>query len=713
MMLPDPRFKPGTPRHKLVVKTGTGTCSVAPTTALALGSCQWWIQTWNDSGYGPWSDPANFNVPASETWPFGIEFVAVPSGEFQMGSSNGESNELPIHRVIISKSFQLGKFQITQGQWAEVMGSRPSHFQGNDSLPVEMVSWNDIQPFIAKMNALNDGYLYRMPTEAEWEYSCRAGTTGDYAGNLDEMGWYLNNSGNKTHPAGQKQPNAWGLYDMHGNVEEWVQDWYDSNYYSQSPLVDPQGPESGTLRVFRGGGWYNSAYNLRSAFRADIAPNYVGNGVGFRILRTVKRVGPPGKATVLSPSGTIATTVPAYAWNAVTGSTWYQLWVNDATGTGKIQQWYTAAQAGCPTGTGTCSVNPISAVAKGSCQWWVETWNDSGAGPWSDSMSFTVADGSLVKAVLSSPAGVISSTTPTYAWGAVAASSWYQLWVNDSTNSNGKIQIWYTAAQAGCSSGIGTCSVTPEIPLVRGGSQWWIQTWNDLGYGPWSDPLSFTVGTAMEFVTVPLGGFQMGSNGGEIDEKPVHGVAISHSFQLGKFEVTQGQWLTVMGSNPSFFQGDESRPVEQVSWNDVQAFIAQLNNSNDGYLYRLPTEAEWEYAARAGRTSEISGILGDIGWYSANSGNQPHPVGQKQPNAWGLYDMQGNVSEWVQDWYASGYYASSPSTDPPGPLTGSSKVFRGGGWYDIPYYCRFASRGSYVPGYSFYDLGFRLLRTAR
>jgi formylglycine-generating enzyme required for sulfatase activity len=220
----------------------------------------------------------------------------------------------------------------------------------------------------------------------------------------------------------------------------------------------------------------------------------------------------------------------------------------------------------------------------------------------------------------------------------------------------------------------------------------------------------------MEFVPIPAGEFLMGSNDGDDDERPVHTVQIGRPFYLGKYAVTQAQWEAVMGNNPSHFTGQPNRPVEQVSWDDVQAFIGKLNNKEGGTKYRLPTEAEWEYAARAGSTTAYSfgddpGQLGEYAWYTDNSGGQTHPVGQRQPNAWGLYDMHGNVWEWVQDWY--GTYAAEPVTDPQGPSSGSNRVVRGGSWYNDARFCRSACRSYAPPGHRRgVVLGFRLLRMA-
>ena len=212
-------------------------------------------------------------------------FVTIPAGEFMMGAETGSPAEKPAHRVRLSQPFEMSKHEITQAQWEALMGNNPSYFKGANR-PVEQVSWYDAQEFIGKLNALDDGYIYRLPTEAEWEYACRAGRNADYAGKLDAMAWYDANADNMTHPVGAKQPNAWGLYDMLGNVFEWCQDWYDEGYYAQSSEVDPLGPASGTFRVKRGGGWMFPANFARPTARDLFTPAYRFNYVGLRLVRT-------------------------------------------------------------------------------------------------------------------------------------------------------------------------------------------------------------------------------------------------------------------------------------------------------------------------------------------------------------------------------------------------------------------------------------------
>ncbi|MDR1241174.1 MAG: formylglycine-generating enzyme family protein [Deltaproteobacteria bacterium] len=227
----------------------------------------------------------------------------------------------------------------------------------------------------------------------------------------------------------------------------------------------------------------------------------------------------------------------------------------------------------------------------------------------------------------------------------------------------------------------------------------------------------YTNSIGMEFVLIPAGSFMMGTDKNVEDaadnETPQHRVYISKPFYLGKHEVTQAQWETIMGDNPSRFQG-RSNPVEQVSWDDAQEFVRRLNQREGHARFRLPTEAEWEYAARAETTTAYSfgdgtDNLGRYAWYGDNSSGKPHPVGQKEPNAWGLYDIHGNVWEWVQDRFGERYYAISPASDPGGPSDGPPlHVFRGGSWHNPAKFCRSADRNYYTPYFRSELLGFRL-----
>ena len=228
-------------------------------------------------------DVKTLTLPGGAT----MEMIYVGPGTFTMGSPSSEEGRYgdeTQHRVTLTKGFWLGKYEVTQKQWQSVMGANPSYFKG-DNLPVENVSWNDCQEFARKVNDAarrQFGGGSRLPTEAEWEYACRAGTSDAYSGTgrLDDMGWYSDNSGSKTHTVGQKRANGWGFHDMHGNVFEWCQDWY-GDYGGNS--TDPSGPASGDSRVLRGGGWRGYARLCRSASRRGFNPGYRSNRYGFRL----------------------------------------------------------------------------------------------------------------------------------------------------------------------------------------------------------------------------------------------------------------------------------------------------------------------------------------------------------------------------------------------------------------------------------------------
>ena len=221
-------------------------------------------------------------------------------------------------------------------------------------------------------------------------------------------------------------------------------------------------------------------------------------------------------------------------------------------------------------------------------------------------------------------------------------------------------------------------------------------------------------GVSFEMVYVEGGSFDMGATSEQGSdaydwEKPVHSVMLS-DYYIGKCEVTQELWEAVMGSNPSNFKGAQ-KPVEKVSWNDCQEFVSMLN-SLTGRTFRLPTEAEWEYAARGGNKSlhykySGSGNIDDVAWYRDNSGSKTHAVGTKTANELGIYDMSGNVSEWCSDWY--GGYSAGAQTNPQGPSSGSLRVLRGGSWYDNARYCRVSDRNCGDPGYSYNNYGLRLV----
>lgn len=249
----------------------------------------------------------------------GIEMVVIPAGAFDMGSKHGRDEEGPLHKVFVD-SFLMDRHEMTQAAWDKIGSTEalpnPSHFKGAD-LPVEQVTWPQAAKFCnvrSRYEGLTPCYNedtgacdfqadgYRLPTEAEWEYACRAGTSGDYSfgsdtRQLSDHAWFADNSGKKTHAVGQMKPNPWGLYDMHGNVAEWCQDVYDKGYYARSPDKNPRGPADGKEYVLRGGSWKSPGDALRSGFRLGETPGFsdaclARDAIGFRCVRKA----PPGDA---------------------------------------------------------------------------------------------------------------------------------------------------------------------------------------------------------------------------------------------------------------------------------------------------------------------------------------------------------------------------------------------------------------------------------
>jgi formylglycine-generating enzyme required for sulfatase activity len=251
-------------------------------------------------------------APEVVTTKGGIEMVLVPAGEFRMGSDNGKEDEAPVREVHVD-AFLMDRHEMTQANFAKLVPVNGSHFKGPDR-PVEMISWGDAALYCNKRSrdeGLNpcydeetgecnfDANGYRLPTEAEWEYACRAGTAGDYSfggdkGQLSRHAWYADNAAKQTQPVGRKKPNPWGLYDMHGNVAEWCNDVYEKGYYKVGPARDPRGPADGPRRVLRGGAWNSAAEACRSARRVGESPGsqdacFARDAIGFRCVRRAPR----------------------------------------------------------------------------------------------------------------------------------------------------------------------------------------------------------------------------------------------------------------------------------------------------------------------------------------------------------------------------------------------------------------------------------------
>jgi len=527
-----------------------------------------------------------------------LEMVFIPAGKFKMGSPASEFGRGKFetqHEVTLTKPFFMGKYEVTQEQWEAVMGNNPSGRSAiaeakrenreklpvtkGAKLPVTDVSWEDCQEFIKKLNENTKGG-YRLPTEAEWEYACRAGTSTAYSFG-DSLIEDLDRSspGNRlykdahirgTNPVavGGYRPNAFGLYDMHGNVKEWCEDWYD--YYPEGAAKDPKGPVEKEMafsgRVQRGGGFQGGSGNrsARSSLRENGSDYLSSWDLGFRLARTAD-----SKNSVASPTETKP--APLEKMPA----------------------------------TGNLLVAP-----------------------------FTEAK-----------------------------------------------EIQKEVAK----------SLKKEVEEKE-----------DLGKD-----------VKLEMVFIPGGKFKMGSpesEKGRDDIETEHEVTLTKPFYMGKYEVTQEQWESVMGKNPSDTKGAKL-PVTDVSWEDCQEFIKKLNENTKGG-YRLPTEAEWEYACRAGTTTAYSfgdKIIPKDANYDSRI-NKSVEVGSYKPNAFGLFEMHGNVWEWCEDWF--GAYPEGALTDPKGPATGERRVLRGGSFNLGVSFARSSIRYDFSPSNRFFLTGFRLARTS-
>ncbi|MFC1552339.1 SUMF1/EgtB/PvdO family nonheme iron enzyme [Candidatus Latescibacterota bacterium] len=904
--------------------------------------------------------------------PIDITMVSIPGGTFRMGdiSGEGESYERPVHTVTIS-SFEMGIYEVTQSQYESVMGSNPANSYGvGENNPVYFVGWYDMARFC---NALSDESAlercydestwecdfskngYRLPTEAEWEYACRAGTetkynTGDTESDLDSAGWYKSNSELTSHPVGQKESNAFGLYDMHGNVWEWCNDWYSDNYYSSSPTSNPTGPTSGIDRVARGSNWEGIAEQCRSSYRIRGNPDIPSGALGFRVVRgaftpgtkpytisgtvsgadgvtitlsgnasdnltvddgdsysfTVEHGGSytvtpsnssytflPASQTfnnvtsnqtqdftaskIVEPTEITMVTIPAVTtpYEMATGYTvtlsayemsetevtnaQYSSYLNAALKSGDIElisgevygksgdwsgqryleigyvltsnnkcwinygggifsvesgkenwpvivvswygsksfaayygldlpteaEWQYAASGGVnyeygtddgtisssnvnynsnigyPTDVGSYPPNPFGLFDMSGNVWeWCNDWY-----------------GSYPSGNFSNPTGALSGDAPV-----IRSGSWYHDAINcrsdyrPLTGPGGRgsstlgFRVVYrdaftpeptTYTISGTVSGANGITIalsgddtdsqvvndgnSYSFTVDNGGSYTVTPSKSGYTFSPASQTFSsvtsnqtqdFTateiaVPTEITMVTIPGGTFLMGSPDGFANEQPVHDVTIS-TFEMSKYEITQGQYESIIGVNPSSFKSGDNYPVEMVSWYDAVIFCNMLSDS-DGLErcydesswecdfskngYRLATEAEWEYACRAETetkyyTGNSDSDVENAGWFSGNSSSKTHPVGQKTANAFGLYDMSGNVFDWCNDLHGSEYYSSSPSNNPTGPTSGTDRVARGGSWYYGVGHCRSAYRDWGSPSSKRNYIGFRVVRGA-
>ena len=760
-----------------------------------------------------------------------LEMVFIPAGKFMMGYQGAD------HEVTLSKPFYMGKYEVTQEHWEAVMGNNPSSRTKGAKLPVTNVSWEDCQDFIGKLNAQTNGD-YRLPTEAEWEYACRAGTTTAYSfgdGITPKDANYKYSNIGKSVAVGRYKPNGFGLYDMHGNVWEWCEDWMAD--YAAGAVTDPKGGAAdGTIRVLRGGSFLSYDSKVRSSLRNYDTPVLRGNLVGFRLARTADikaAVVPPvpkpdpavavmpatgnllvspfsepkakevqksvakslqkeveekddlGKGInlemVLIPAGKFMMGSPVSETGRANNETQHEVTLTKPFYMGKYevtQEQWEAVLGNNPSESKGAKL-PVT-VSWAECQEFIKKMNANTNGGYrlpteaeweyacragtSTAYSFggritpkdanfggskfsqTVAVGSYSQNVfglydmhgnvwewcedwhaeyptgaVTDPKGPLIGNGRVYRGGSfldqngesVARSSLRNYRSPTFRNRNLGFRLAMTAdVKAAVAPAIpnpkpaeimpatGDLLVTPfneakakeEQKSAAKSLQKEVEEKADLGKG-----------IKLDLVLIPAGKFLRG-----LPLELKQGVTISKPFYIGKYEVAQDQWEGVMGNNPSIRKG-ANLPVTDVSWEDCQDFIKKLNAKTSGG-YRLPTEAEWEYACRAGTMTAYS--YGDsLSKSDANyDSSKTNSVGSYKSNAFGLYDMHGNVWEWCEDWYAD--YPAGVVTDPKGPATGDNRVLRGGSFLNNWSGIYSSNRNGDTP--SFRDVGnvgFRLAKT--
>ena len=754
----------------------------------------------------------------------------IGAGTFTMGSPSdeiGRGTTYPLHEsqhsVTLTHPFYIGVFEVTQKQWELVMGLNRSSYTG-ETRPVEQVSYEDIRgssngagwptssavdatSFMGKLRARTGLEAFDLPTEAQWEYSCRAGTktalnSGMNLTNISSdasmaaVGRYTYNTsdgkgGYSEHAAvGSYLPNAWGLYDMHGNVWEWCLDWFASSLGTSS-VTDPVGASSGSFRVDRGGCWGDLARGCRSASCHHLnSPSSRVNHVGFRLfLHDASAV---VEAPIVAPAGLTATTNRAgdvmLSWEPVSGAYAYQIrrsktgafvdgtWLNTVTNTtyvdwtaesradyvywvraqfesGRVGQWSEAAE-GCRYkgytvhfdengGTGTmadiecffdqpCAL-PTNAFANGSLVFAGWATNATGTCVYADgetveNLTFEPGETVVLYAVWASSSYTVkfnksaSAASGTMADQTIARNASATLRANAFVRAGYRFAGWATSA-----SGAKVYDDKQSVQNITTGSSvtlyavWEALTAQNALYmvidlsgganassypvtylsavpsGGWTDAYKTT---KLVLRRIEPGTFTMGSptsEPGRESWETQHKVTISKPFYIGVFEVTQKQYSLVMGSNPSYHKGDK-KPVNGVSWNTLRgnantynwpsvgtvasgSFFGKVRSRIGLQIFDLPTEAQWEYACRAGTTTRYNnGSNARDGWKGLCSGwsDCPSNVGSYKVNNWGLYDMHGNVWEWCLD--RSGNYPSSATTDPVGPTSGSIRICRGGSY---------------------------------
>ncbi len=652
-------------------------------------------------------------------------FVLVPAGRFTMGSPEDEmcryNGAEPQHQVTLTRSFYMKQTEVTQAEWMAIFGTNPSNFTGDPQRPVECVTWFDCVIFCNRVSVAQDlkpaYYLdsdlaimfdgtppvtsgtvywdhtaegYRLPTEAEWEYACRAGTMTAYNSgtqntsctddpNLDPLAWYFNTASRKTHPVGQKQGNAWNLFDMHGNVAEWCWDWFNHSYPSY-PVTDPTGWADPGLKAYRGGDWGDAALYCRSARRDGDIPFLHGNCLGFRPVRFA----PDQDADVL-----LDLRMPGSIYGP--GDVfWLTLDIENNGPSLPEAQLYLLLDIG--TGDYWCYPN------------WEQYPPDL---DWVDINLPVEFAGTLqvIPEFTWPPAGEF--------WG---ARFWVAVLDEDVLVSNVEMVEfgwWMGSVPEGF-------VLVPDGSFTMGSPD--VELCQDFDENQYQVTLTRSFFIQKTEVTQEQWMAVFGTNPSRhagCDQCPVELVTwYDCVIYCNSLSVAQGL-------RPAYYC-DKSFTIMFDGVPRVTDGPVYWDRNAEGY--RLPTEAEWEYTCRAGtETAYNSGAqntscandpnLDPLAWYYHNSKEdffpESHPVGLKQANAWDIYDMHGNVWEWC--WDNFGAYPSYPVTNPTGPadeLGLGCPVIRGGGWNYEAACCRAANRADRGPSAFSDGLGFRPVRFA-
>lgn len=606
----------------------------------------------------------------------------IPPGTFLMGSPDGDDeadgDEKPQHKVTISQAFWMFDSPCTQALWNAVTGDTPSRYKGGDR-PVEQISWEDCQKFSKQLSAKFADMELSLPTEAEWEYACRAGTTETRYGEIDQVAWYSQNSSLETHFVREKLPNQWGLFDTLGNVYEWCRDVWCRDYTDES-VSDPfHDGEASADRVIRGGSWGYGAGYVRAAYRVKGSPGNRSSNVSFRCRVRELRI---QQAVELAAAEEL-----------------------------RVETLESRESAG----TAMALDSGPSALASPARAAWINLLN-------SDSDQTAIPQSPVVRIVTDVEELTLRQIQKP-SWASAIGRDHFGLWCEFEIASD----AWKELGVAKFDD-----EDQPPEPLDEPAKSVSLSLRSNVGVVTqrlrWIPPGQFMFGS-------PKG--EPGRRD-EYEFEPTQQI-VESGFWMFDTPCTQELWTAVMGNNQSFFKSP-TRPVETVSWNACQEFLDRLAEQcpGKGFEFELPSELEWEYACRAGTTEatyagpmEILGernalILDSISWYGGNCGiefdspfgwattdwqeNQyefkaggTHRVAMKRANAWGLFDTLGNVYEWCVDVWRN---SDSESKEVAVPAS-AYRVVRGGSWDGHASYVRAAYRTVRSCGSGSGNVGFR------